>query len=127
MASDPPKDKASPESRSTEVIESRITAPHILQPGQQLKGRYLIDRELGRGGIGVVYLARDERLHSMPVVIKFLLDDSGKSSWLTRKFRQEAEALTRINHPGVVRVIDRDTTDDGRPFFVMEFVIGQPL
>ena len=127
MASDPLKDKASPESRSTEVIESRTKAAHILQPGQQLKGRYLIDRELGRGGIGVVYLARDERLHSMPVVIKFLLDDSGKSSWLTRKFRQEAEALTRINHPGVVRVIDRDTTDDGRPFFVMEFVIGQPL
>ena len=127
MASDPLKDKADPESRSTEVIESRVSAPQTLQPGQRLKGRYLIDRELGRGGIGVVYLARDERLHSMPVVIKFLLDDSGKSSWLTRKFRQEAEALTRINHPGVVRVIDRDTTDDGRPFFVMEFVIGQPL
>ena len=63
----------------------------------------------------------------MPVVIKFLLDDSGKSSWLTKKFLQEAEALTRINHPGVVRVIDRDTTDDGKPFFVMEFVSGQPL
>jgi len=50
--------------------------PEELGPGVKLKNRYLIERELGRGGIGVVYLARDERLHGMPVVIKFLLDDS---------------------------------------------------
>src|SRR6185369_5321718 len=98
-----------------------------LRPGLKLKDRYLIDRELGRGGIGVVYLARDERLHGMPVVIKFLLDNSDQNAWLARKFLQEAEALTRINHPGVVRVIDKDRTDDGRPFFVMEFVNGKPL
>ncbi len=97
------------------------------QPGGRLKERYLIERELGRGGVGVVFLARDERLHGMPVVIKFLLDDAGKNRWLTGKFSQEAEALTRINHPGVVRVIDRDISDDGRPFFVMEFIKGRPL
>ncbi len=75
----------------------------------------------------MVYLARDERLHGMPVVIKFLLDTAERNQWLTRKFSQEAEALTRINHPGVVRVIDRDLSDDGRPFFVMELVKGRPL
>ncbi|MGH9852294.1 MAG: protein kinase domain-containing protein [Blastocatellia bacterium] len=96
-------------------------------PGGRLKGRYLIERELGRGGIGVVFLARDDRLHGMPVVIKFLLDSAGQNKWLTGKFSQEAEALTRINHPGVVRVIDRDLSDDGRPFFVMEFIKGRPL
>src|SRR5262245_60386984 len=96
-------------------------------PGGKLKGRYLIDRELGRGGVGVVFLARDERLHGMPVVIKFLLDAAGQNKWLIGKFSQEAEALTRINHPGVVRVIDRDHSDDGRPFFVMEFIKGRPL
>jgi serine/threonine protein kinase len=96
-------------------------------PGARLKGRYQIERELGRGGVGVVYLARDERLHGMPVVIKFLLETAERSEWLTRKFSQEAEALTRINHPGVVRVIDRDLSDDGRPFFVMELVKGRPL
>src|SRR5262249_3086227 len=69
----------------------------------------------------------DERLHGMPVVIKFLLDAAGQNQWLTGKFSQEAEALTRIHHPGVVRVIDRDLSDDGRPFFVMEFIKGRPL
>src|SRR5437868_10033996 len=101
--------------------------PQPLGPGALLKGRYRIERELGRGGIGVVYLARDERLHSMLVVIKFLLDDSSQSAWLAKKFMQEAEALTRINHPGVVRVIDRDRAEDGKPFFVMEFIPGRPL
>ncbi len=106
---------------------SLAPAGQELRPGQKLKGRYLIEKELGRGGIGVVYLARDERLHSMPVVIKFLLDNSNQSAWLAKKFLQEAEALTRINHPGVVRVIDKDRTDDGKPFFVMEFIKGNPL
>jgi len=96
-------------------------------PGTTVNARYLIERELGRGGIGVVYLARDLRLHDMPVVIKFLLDDSTQNTWLSRKFLQEAEALTRIHHPGVVRVIDRDRTPDGQPFFVMEFVKGVSL
>ncbi len=98
-----------------------------LATGSILKRRYRIERELGRGGIGVVYLARDERLHEMPVVIKFLLDASGQNAWLTKKFQHEAEALTRINHPGVVRVIDRDEAEDGRPFFVMEFIDGLPM
>ncbi len=106
---------------------SGTPAPQELRPGLKLKDRYLIEKELGRGGIGVVYLARDERLHSMPVVIKFLLDASNQSAWLAKKFLQEAEALTRINHPGVVRVIDKDRTDDGKPFFVMEFIHGKPL
>jgi tRNA A-37 threonylcarbamoyl transferase component Bud32 len=96
-------------------------------PGSTINGRYRIERELGRGGIGVVYLARDLRLHDMPVVIKFLLDDSTQNAWLSKKFLQEAEALTRIQHPGVVRVIDRDRTADGRAFFVMEFVKGASL
>jgi serine/threonine protein kinase len=98
-----------------------------LSQGVKVNNRYLIERELGRGGIGVVYLARDERLHGMHVVIKFLLDDSTQSAWLARKFMQEAEALTRISHPGVVRVIDRDKTEDGKPFFVMEFIKGRSL
>src|SRR5215813_7176287 len=107
--------------------QSLSSHPSGLAPGGRLKGRYLIERELGRGGIGVVFLARDERLHGMAVVIKFLLAAAEQNKWLAGKFSQEAEALTRINHPGVVRVIDCDHSDDGRPFFVMEFIKGRPL
>jgi len=108
-------------------VDHNQTSSQSPAPGGRLKGRYLIERELGRGGVGVVFLARDERLHGMPVVIKFLLEDAERNRWLIGKFSQEAEALTRINHPGVVRVIDRDLSDDGRPFFVMEFIKGRPL
>ena len=117
----------SPHARSRGSGAARRREPVAARPGTTVNGRYLIERELGRGGIGVVYLARDLRLHDMPVVIKFLLDDSTQNAWLSRKFLQEAEALTRIHHPGVVRVIDRDRTADGRPFFVMEFVKGASL
>jgi serine/threonine-protein kinase len=106
--------------------EAAATPLHLGQ-GARINGRYVIEKELGRGGIGVVYLARDERLHQMPVVIKFLLDDSTQSAWLGKKFLQEAEALTRIKHPGVVSVIDRDRTGDGKAYFVMEFVRGRSL
>jgi len=113
------------DSATTHIDQSpQLSGP---APGGKLKGRYLIECELGRGGVGVVFLARDERLHGMPVVIKFLLEAAGQNKWLSGKFSQEAEALTRINHPGVVRVIDRDLSDDGRPFFVMEFIKGRPL
>jgi serine/threonine-protein kinase len=126
MASDTgPKDAT----QSFGSIERDYALPEKieLRPGIKLNGRYVIEKELGRGGIGVVYLARDERLHAMPVVIKFLLEDTNQNAWLQKKFFQEAEALARLNHPGIVRVIDRDQAEDGKPFFVMEFVKGTSL
>jgi serine/threonine protein kinase len=89
--------------------------------------RYLIEKELGRGGIGITYLARDKQLHSMPVVIKVLIEKPGNKEWVKRKFIQESEALTRISHPGVVKVLNRGEFAGGKPFFVMEFVEGRPL
>jgi serine/threonine protein kinase len=89
--------------------------------------RYLIEKELGRGGIGITYLARDKQLHSMPVVIKVMIEKPGTGAWVKRKFIQESEALTRISHPGVVKVLNRGEFDEGKPFFVMEFVEGRPL
>src|SRR6266480_6135369 len=77
-----------------------------LGPGVKLKDRYLIERELGQGGFGVVYLARDEELHSKRVVIKVLLEEFIQDTWFKKKFQQEKEALARIDHPGVVGVLD---------------------
>jgi hypothetical protein len=53
--------------------------------GQTIDGRYFIDRELGQGGVGIVYLARDRKLHDKPVVIKVLLDKSLQNSWVRAK------------------------------------------
>jgi serine/threonine protein kinase len=95
--------------------------------GLRLKDRYVIEKELGRGGIGVVYLARDEQLHSRPVVIKVLLDQTSDSEWFQRKFKGEIEALVRIDHPGVVGALDAGEMPDGKPFLVMQYVPGANL
>lgn len=108
-------------------------APSLKQTsydGALLKDRYLIEGELGRGGIGVVYLARDTQLHNRRVVVKVLLQDAGQSlhtPWFKKKFEQEIEALVRLDHPGIVGVLDAGTMPDGKQFFVMQFVEGQNL
>src|SRR5438132_12890371 len=71
-----------------------------------LNGRYLIEKELGRGGIGIVYLACDQQVNSRPVVIKVLIEQQAQNEWVKKKFHQEIQALARINHPGVVGVLD---------------------
>ncbi len=101
--------------------------PEEIAPGRLLKDRYLLEKELGRGGMGVVYLARDQQLLSKPVVVKVLLEESATDPWLQQKFRQEAEALARIDHPGVVGILDFGATPEGRPFLVMQFVEGVTL
>ena len=94
-----------------------------------MDARYLIEKELGRGGMGVVYLARDTKLNSR-VVVKVLTDESYQDDYLKKKFHQEVEALVRLNHPGhpsVVQVLDQGIMSDGKPYFVMQFVEGRNL
>ena len=95
--------------------------------GSILNERYLIEKEIGRGGVGIVYLARDKQLLSKPVVVKVLQEASNRSPWLKRKFRQEIEALARIDHPGVVGILDAGEISDGQPYLVMQYVDGQVL
>ncbi len=95
--------------------------------GEVLNGRYLIQNELKRGGMGVVYLALDKQLHSRPVVVKVLLDEAYQSEYVVQKFRQEVEALSRIDHPGIVGIIDAGELQNGRPFIVMQYVEGVTL
>ena len=98
--------------------------------GTVLDGRYLIESELGRGAIGVVYLARDQQLMGKPVVIKVLLEqvfETDSDGWIKKKFRQEVEALARIDHPGVVGVLHTGEMLDGRPYLVMQYIEGKNL
>jgi len=107
--------------------------PEDLQPrssavgGQLLKGRYRIQKELGRGGFGVVYLAEDTQLLSKLVVVKILTLDAADDAWILKKFNQEMEALSRINHPGVIGSLDAGQTAEGKPFLVMQYVEGGSL
>ncbi len=95
--------------------------------GTMLDRRYLIKRRLGRGGFGVVYLASDEKMMSRPVVVKALLDEKINSAWSVRKFKQEMEALARIDHPSIVGIFDSGQLADGKPYIVLQYVDGVSL
>jgi len=84
-----------------------------------------IVREIGRGGMGVVYEARDTRL-GRPVAIKVLLPDRVADPERKRRFIQEARAASALNHPNIITVHDINS-DDGVDFIVMEHVDGKPL
>ncbi|HEX8845891.1 MAG TPA: serine/threonine-protein kinase [Pyrinomonadaceae bacterium] len=129
----------SDESPKTSAVEpsvvqapARLTSPvgmstSVLGAGMMLQGRYELEKELGRGGIGAVYLARDTKLHARLVVIKVLLDNPTQDAWVYKKFQQEVEALTRIEHPNIVGVLDSGELPDGKPFIVMQYVDGATL
>jgi len=99
---------------------SRSTS--LLLPETILQSRYRIVRELGRGGMGAVYEAIDQRL-GHTVALKQSLT-SNAQVW--KYFEREARLLARLNHPGLPRVSDY-FTEDGRAFLVMQFVDGDDL
>jgi serine/threonine protein kinase/tetratricopeptide (TPR) repeat protein len=88
-------------------------------------GPYRIKQALGEGGMGVVYLAEREDLGN-EVAIK-ILRDAWVSPARRERFNAEQRTLAQLNHPSIARLYDADTSPDGTPFFVMEFVEGVPL
>lgn len=99
----------------------------MLPVGTLLDSRYLILRELGRGGFSCVFLASDEKVMSKKVVIKVLQDREVRNEWTVQKSRQEIEALSRIDHPSVVGVFDFGELPSGSPYIVMKYVDGVTL
>lgn len=94
---------------------------------QVWKDRYEIERPLGKGGMSAVFLAKDRQLLSKRVVVKVLLEEMDEDAWMRQKFLQEMEALARIDHPGVVGVLDTGQTPEGKQFLVMQYVEGETL
>ena len=99
----------------------------VLESGSVIKDRYRIVEQIGRGGFGTVYLAEDQQLLSKRVVVKILSSSSESNSWSRKKFRSEMEALSRIDHPGIVTLLDAGETGDGLPFLVMQYIEGGSL
>ncbi len=90
-------------------------------------GAWRLTREIGRGGMGVVWEAeRADREYQQRAAIKLLpaglLADSGIA-----RFREERQILARLNHPGIARLLDGGTAPDGSPYLVMEYVEGEGL
>ncbi len=94
-------------------------------PGTQIGG-YVLERLLGRGGFGEVWLAQQETPIRRQVALKLLAAGIDDGQAVTR-FDLERDALGLLQHDGVAKVFDAGTTDDGRPYFVMEHVDGVPI
>ena len=90
-------------------------------------GAYKFIRELGRGGMGAVFLAQradDEfRKHVAIKLIKRGMD----TDFILKRFRNERQILATLDHPNIGRLFDGGTTDDGLPYFVMEYIEGEPI
>jgi tetratricopeptide (TPR) repeat protein/predicted Ser/Thr protein kinase len=108
------------------VLSDPDDLPGVSRAGERI-GAYELIAELGRGGMGVVYLARraDEEFEQK-VAIKLL--SRGLADEVTReRFRSERQIVASLDHPHIARLLDGGTTRAGEPFFVMEYVEGEPL
>lgn len=90
----------------------------------RLVGHWRLIRELGQGGMGTVYLAaRADRQYESQAAVK-LVRRGLDTDFILHRFRRERQILARLEHPNITRMFDGGTTDDGIPYFVMEYVEG---
>lgn len=86
--------------------------------------RFRIRRELGRGGMGVVYLAEQMKPLRRNVALKLMRPAVSDDPHLFARFEAERQALALMNHPAIARVFDAGVTPDGKPWFAMEYIEG---
>jgi serine/threonine protein kinase/Tfp pilus assembly protein PilF len=110
----------------TPVFRIRPEEDVPLAAGQRI-GAYRVVRELGRGGMGSVYLAeRADEEFEQRVALK-LVRRGMDTDEIVRRFRSERQILAHLDHPNIAKLFDGGTTEDGRPYFLMEYVEGQPI
>ena len=99
--------------------------PLFLDFQSALAGRYSLERELGRGGMGIVYLAREVRL-DRPVAIKLLPPNRAGDARLRERFLREARTAAKLSHPHIIPIFAVDEVGDF-VFFAMAYVAGETL
>jgi serine/threonine protein kinase len=102
---------------------ARVLVANEIPPGT-LIGPYRVVREVGRGGMGAVYLAKREGFHQQ-VALKIIKRGMDTDA-IVRRFVLERDVLASLNHPNIARLLDGGTTD-GLPFIVMEYVEGETI
>jgi serine/threonine-protein kinase len=104
-----------------------LAADDCLSRAGQRVGQYELIEEIGRGGMGVVYLAeRGDGEFRQRVAVK-LIRRGLDTEDILRRFLNERQILSGLGHPNIARLLDGGTTPDGAPYFVMEYVEGLPL
>ena len=95
------------------------------KPGDRI-GRYKILQKIGEGGCGVVFMAEQEESVRRRVALKVIKLGMDTKAVIAR-FEAERQALARMEHPNIARVLDAGATSSGRPYFVMELVRGMRI
>ena len=109
-------ESTSPSSRSSRTSTAASTPARV--------GPYRLVRELGRGGMGAVFLAeRDDDEYRAKVAVK-LVRPGMDTEFILSRFRRERQTLARLQHPNISRLLDGGTTDHGLPYIVMEYIDG---
>jgi eukaryotic-like serine/threonine-protein kinase len=108
-----------------EVDETRLFAADA-RPGQVIAGRYTLREEIAQGGMGTVWVADQTTPVRRRVAIKLIKAGMDTRQVLSR-FDAERQALALMDHPNIAKVFDGGMTEEGRPFFAMEYVKGVPI
>ena len=108
--------------------EAAVAGPPPTDPliGRVIDGRYRIEKQIGEGGMGVVYLASHTVLQKR-LALKVLRGDNSKDAEVVQRFMQEAQAATSIGHENIIDISDFGRLPDGSVYFVMEYLDGQSL
>lgn len=109
----------------TAELDFRSSAHEAFKEGR-LIGPYRLEKLLGYGGFGQAWLAHQETRPKDQVVVKLMSPEVISENNL-RRFQREQRVLAQLNHPNIARFIDAGHTQDGIPYLVMDYVLGQPL
>jgi serine/threonine protein kinase len=114
--------------RDTDLLAGPAVPPaNLLRLEGRHVGPYEILREIGHGGMGIVYLAvRADGAFRKQVALKVVRPEAGGEEVL-RRFQREREILANLDHPNIARLLDGGSTEDGLRYFVMEYVNGEPI
>jgi serine/threonine protein kinase len=94
--------------------------------GTVLNGRYLLESQLGEGGMAIVYRAKSTLVDRV-VALKVLNREMARDPKLKERFRREAKNTAALAHPNIIEILDYGEAEDGAPYLVMELLEGQPL